>query len=273
MRAEVIYWLGSDLRAIELIAARYDALRFAPHWHAGYSIGVVTQNRLAFRMEDRTWFIGPGDFVVLRPGQVHDGLPLHPGGWASRMAYVPPETFAALIGLSRAATDSLLFPTPVFHAPELCKLFLEWHQAAQQGARIHGALLTEELFRSVRELGYRATSRCQAVGVFDATHELLLHVQALVAEQRLAAPSLAEYFDRSLTTSWRRVRKVFGLPPKRLLGHVQVMTAKHMLAGGAAVLEAAMDCGYHDQAHFSRKFVATYGVTPGQYRRAHCDRN
>jgi AraC-like DNA-binding protein len=44
--------------------------------------------------------------------------------------------------------------------------------------------------------------------------------------------------------------------------------ARALLKNGSAPLSVAMQLGFADQSHLSRQFKQTYGVGPGEYRKA-----
>jgi AraC-like DNA-binding protein len=71
----------------------------------------------------------------------------------------------------------------------------------------------------------------------------------------------------------RRFLAIVGIPPKtacRVL-RFQAALTKLRTAGRLSLSRVAMECGYHDQAHFTRDFRAFAGVTPGVYRRTQDD--
>ncbi|KRA00446.1 hypothetical protein ASD64_02500 [Mesorhizobium sp. Root157] len=78
---------------------------------------------------------------------------------------------------------------------------------------------------------------------------------------------------RALGISTRWVRKLFsdrGMTFKshltqRRLDHAQEMLADPHLARGK-ITDIALDCGFSDQAHFTRHFTKYVGQSPGQYR-------
>ena len=41
-----------------------------------------------------------------------------------------------------------------------------------------------------------------------------------------------------------------------------------MLRSGCAPLQVALQLGFADQSHLNRQFKQSYGVSPGEYRRA-----
>lgn len=67
----------------------------------------------------------------------------------------------------------------------------------------------------------------------------------------------------------RRVRAITGLTPRQLLTKTRIEAAAEALRVGTGSLsDIAFDCGFYDQAAFSRQFLAATGMTPGEYRRA-----
>jgi len=59
-----------------------------------------------------------------------------------------------------------------------------------------------------------------------------------------------------------RFREQVGLPPKVMARVLRFERAVGLLAGGAALADAASACGYYDQAHLNREFRALSGCTP-----------
>jgi AraC-like DNA-binding protein len=62
----------------------------------------------------------------------------------------------------------------------------------------------------------------------------------------------------------RAVPRKFGLSPKTLARVLRFLRAVAIIkhGGGPCLAETAEDCGYYDQAHFTRDFHAFAGVTP-----------
>ena len=72
----------------------------------------------------------------------------------------------------------------------------------------------------------------------------------------------------SSTQLERLCRRTMGIPPQKLLQRlrlehaVQLITRTEMSIG-----EVAAECGFYDQASFTRQFRSVLGLTPGAYRR------
>ena len=74
------------------------------------------------------------------------------------------------------------------------------------------------------------------------------------------------YFTRMFSVS-------FGCPPHRFITRCRLERAKQlMLESDSRLCEIAMQCGFVDQAHFSRIFLKFSGVSPARWRRALADR-
>ncbi|WP_321927707.1 helix-turn-helix domain-containing protein [Paraburkholderia guartelaensis] len=60
----------------------------------------------------------------------------------------------------------------------------------------------------------------------------------------------------------------FGVPPFRWLRAYRIERAKYLLRHTQLSLAAVgQDCGFSDQSHFTRSFLASTGTTPGVWRR------
>jgi AraC-like DNA-binding protein len=64
----------------------------------------------------------------------------------------------------------------------------------------------------------------------------------------------------------RAFRKEFHITPHAFLTDIRIRAARRRLQAGELPAEVALECGFADQAHFTRHFKARTGLTPGQYR-------
>ncbi len=83
-------------------------------------------------------------------------------------------------------------------------------------------------------------------------------------EGQLAMPELAHCANLSNRQLERRFQREVGLSPKELARLVRFRRALRLLPDQDSRLSSiAYDCGYSDQAHFTREFKAYTGLTPG----------
>lgn len=57
-----------------------------------------------------------------------------------------------------------------------------------------------------------------------------------------------------------------GLPPRSYHVQARLALARRLLAEGRPVTWVAYECGFADQSHLSRRFKASYGLTPGSFQ-------
>lgn len=87
--------------------------------------------------------------------------------------------------------------------------------------------------------------------------------------QPLRMEALALKAGLSMSQFERRVRGITGLTPRQLLSKSRIEMAAGMLTGTVVALsDIALECGFYDQAAFSRQFRSATGMSPGEYRRA-----
>ncbi len=84
-------------------------------------------------------------------------------------------------------------------------------------------------------------------------------------------PELAEIAGLSTKQLQRLCRGTLGLPPQQVIQRMRIEEAVRMATSTDATFgEIAAECGFYDQASFTRQFRKVLGVTPGAYRsRAH----
>ena len=89
------------------------------------------------------------------------------------------------------------------------------------------------------------------------------------------APSLQEMASVAGVGASHLVRTFsldIGLPPRSYHVQARLALARRLLGEGRPVTWVAYECGFADQSHLSRRFKASYGLTPGSFQ-AQCMRH
>ncbi len=100
-----------------------------------------------------------------------------------------------------------------------------------------------------------AALRAQASALLVERPSLHTDVGAIARAFAVSAGHLARAFRRETGTSLHNFHVLLALHK-----------AKTLLRAHAAVVEAALDAGFYDQAHLNREFVKTFGMTPAMFR-------
>jgi PAS domain S-box-containing protein len=111
-----------------------------------------------------------------------------------------------------------------------------------------------------------------AVGPYRKLSPVLERVQSGYSE-RLTVDELAELAGVSVSTLERTFRKLFSVSPTGYLTRVRLHAAKRaLLETDESINSIALDCGFYDQSHFTKKFRAAFGQTPSKYRHGSVER-
>jgi AraC-like DNA-binding protein len=249
-----------------VLAVRLDSAQSFPrHVHDTWGIGRIR------RGAQRSWSAagaveaGPGDLVMVNPGEVHDGLPLDARGRAWHMLYLDPALVEAVAGEVLPAGRVLPLWRPVARDERVAAAFEAWVARLDAGA---AALALEEA-----QVALLAS---------------LLLRQAAVAAPRLAAPSIVRARQRldddpacdpglavlaadagvSRFQLLRAFARELGLTPHAYLVQRRLALARTLIDAGAGLAAAAAEAGFADQSHMTRAFRRALGYTPAVYARA-----
>jgi AraC-like DNA-binding protein len=102
-------------------------------------------------------------------------------------------------------------------------------------------------------------------------HDPIERALALIKTDLMAAWPVAEIARRLGLSprSWQRQLAAAGLGHAALLQRARCeAAAAALVAGDTSLAELGFACGFADQAHFTRRFRAQVGLTPGRYREA-----
>jgi len=241
---------------------------FPRHWHEEWGIAVIQQgiNRFWFRS---AWHnAGPGSIVVVPPGEVHDGGLMKDEVWGERMCYVPVESMARITEAHTGRRQEARFSSPVIHDKSLARMLL----------RLHRTLASEDPTLDPLE-----ASDCQISGLGalverygnapipdrqDVIPERIRKALELLHDNLALKVTLEELAVRaglSLYHFIRAFQKHVGLPPHAYLKQLRIKRAQCLLRAGHSIADAALATGFSDQAHLTREFRRSLGLTPGRF--------
>lgn len=221
------------------------------HFQDSVSIGILRSGACSLTTRSGAWFVHPGDVIVINALEPHAGrwetklshyTVLHIGrGWFERcMPHLDPgklvdHTVWALPSLRDAVHDTLCL----------------FQDRALTDARERQSNLTELL-------AHIASMPRDLKGVPSASQPSWVDGLKLAG----GVQQLAGQTGQSRYSVYRRIRGDAGIGPARYLRFMRVAEAKHLIVSGVALADAAAQCGFADQSHFTRAFREAYGVPP-----------
>lgn len=257
------FWRHPTSPSLDMLTARFIDYRYDRHIHDTYAIAVIEAGVEEYLIAGETERAGPGAVVVVPPGVVHTGHAGAPEGWRYRVLY-PDTQLVGEVARELGVRGSPAFTRTTEYVPGLWLLIRRAHHAAEAGDTLAAsALLRSALGRLIADLGSQRT-------VLAGTDPELRDVRDMLHSRLTDPPTLEELaaaVGSSTFSVLRAFRRAYGLPPHAYLNQVRVQKARALLRRGLKPAETAYQVGFADQAHLTRHFKRTVGVTPGAYQR------
>ena len=248
---------AAEIEGCERIEAFLTGQAYDKHRHDTYAIGrtLAGVQQFLYRGEIATGL--PGTVMVLHPDELHDGQAGTEAGFHYRMIYIESSLIQRALGgkplpfiqggvsgdarLLRAV-DTLL----------AARAGLEHDDALYDLSHALDAASASASFGSARLIDYRAAERARA----------FLHESP---EEPLTLAGVESAAGRDRWSLSRDFRLAFGTSPYRYLVLRRLDRAKSAMRSGQSLAEAAAGAGFADQAHMTRHFRKSFGITPGHW--------
>ena len=252
---------------VELLRAWFSGRAFAKHRHDTYAIGVTEVGVQTFDYRGRVESSLPGQVVVLHPDEAHDGRAGSEGGFGYRIVYVDPGRIAAAVRAVRGRPAPLPFVRePVSDNPTLARAVTAAFQLPLEPLALDALILrlAEGLLEGDPHGGAGALPQRLDHPALERARAFLDSRLSIVRSAELEAITGLSRYELA-----RQFRALYGTSPYRYSLMRRLDFARSRLRGGMPLVEVALAAGFADQAHFTRIFRSTCGVTPGRYARLH----
>ena len=252
---------------VEFFEAFFQRNGYQKHRHDTYAICLPTTGVLGFDYRGTSEISLPGQVVVLHPDEIHDGYAGAQEGFGYRQIYIEPALIFEAIQTMCPHPCSLPFVrTPVVRNQKLSAAIISTFEGTREPLAIdslivqvaEGLMEADPSCKQVlfpRHLDVPALKRARQY--LDSQKTRVVHSSELEVVTGLSRYELARQF-----------RAMSGTSPYRYLLMRRLDFARKLLAQSRSLVEVALEAGFPDQAHFSRMFKATFGITPTRYRAA-----
>lgn len=137
-------------------------------------------------------------------------------------------------------------------------------------------LLTQTRFSTEQEV-YDIGSLLKYIGEYIINNEIIKYKNKPWVEllenyipkhlnEKLTVSTLAQKIGRSPSFLSHNFPLEFGIPPKNYILEQKMKRAQTLLEEGYSVRNTAMNLGFYDEFHFSKKFKAHFGRSPVEFR-------
>ena len=246
----------------------------ARHAHDSLVLGMVTAGTRRIDTKGAQTLIPVGAVFVLAPGQAHACAPQDAEGCSYLAVSIIAQALPPELALWAASCRNV--PTaPRIDDTHLAELLRRLAEAVGRpsGPLERQSLLAECLERLAGHVcggGEAAKTAPQAEGdrMAEAVQAARQRLEETL-EEGVDLASLAAACGLDMYALHRAFTRLVGLPPHAFQTHLRLRRAKELLRGGASLADAALAAGFCDQAHMTRHFARSVGLTPAEYARAH----
>lgn len=249
---------------IELLEAWFSGRAYDTHRHDTYAIAVTDVGVQSFDYRGGVVNSTPGHVVVVHPDEAHDGRAGTDEGFGYRILYVEPAKIGAAARLLAGRACALPFA-----------------QAAVSTNRKLANAVNAAFRHDLEPLAVDSLVLKLADGLMDADPSSRQAAPAYrfdISAVERARQFLEAETDRVVRSSEleaitgltrydlaRQFKSLIGTSPYRYSLMRRLDAARQQIRHDRSLADIAFGSGFADQAHFTRKFKAAYGVTPARY--------
>lgn len=250
---------------IHRIEAFFSGEAYAPHRHDTYSIGYTIHGVQSFAYRGARAASTAGRVMVLHPDEMHDGGAGSDEGFHYKMLYIEPSLIRAALGEAASALpfvkEAILTDPRLFHAIQTA--FADMTIELEPTALDEIAVLLADGLLANDQSAKRSTSKLIDLKAINQARDYL----EANLERPVTSDELEEICEQDRFSLARQFRKALGTSPYRYQLLRRLDLARAEIQEGNSLVNAAINAGFSDQAHMSRHFKSTYGISPGQWQR------
>lgn len=263
-----IFWRDPSLEQIEL---RYikdgHNVRYTPHSHEQWSLGVILDGNSSFLCGDRIHQVSQGDLVIMNAHEVHACNPQSNSPWSYYMLHLDCNWLGHLLLNSGQAQSSRWKPTQqdIIQHPEIFEKVVDLCQLLMSNASIPSKshALQSTLFELFNFL--KSTKVTQANKIPAALSEVAYYlIENSHSEESIE--EVAMKFEMSSGYLTRQFKRYYQLSPHAFRLNRRIQLGQIALKNGVSIIDVASQFGFSDQAHFQRTFKERVAATPKQYK-------
>jgi AraC-like DNA-binding protein len=244
--------------------AHFTEHTFERHSHETYSIGVTASGVQTFHCGGTLHASLRGDVILFNPDDDHDGCRGTADGFRYTMGYVPAAFVASCVDGKRYfakphAADRQLAEAFGALSASLAQTPAESLRAETLMRAFLGTMLARHGERPQAGAGPAAIGAATLARVKDYIRTYHAH-DITVADLAAVAGLSRAHLTRAFTAAYH-------MPPHVYLNAVRIAQAQALIRRGTPLATVALECGFADQSHLTRRFKGSVGVTPSAWQK------
>ncbi|WP_457576106.1 AraC family transcriptional regulator [Desulfomarina sp.] len=295
------FYRASILPELFVFQASFHKFQFIRHFHDEFALGLMESGVQKIFCHGRDYFAQAGSLITVNPGDIHDGCSADGAGYKYKILYIPMELMQEAGAGGGKKKPEIYIKTPVTNDPAFGILLRQFHYLLDKSAWLelktpspqgNANPAAAERFSEVGVSGKEETLRVQTffyslLIAFLARHGIEKNERAKEKffpdsvmratefindnpEKKISLEDIAAAAGLSRFHFLRVFKKATGMSPYAYLLHRRLQLAKESIKKKKSLTDSALDAGFADQSHLSRRFKAAYGITLHQYRKTVC---
>ena len=263
---DTLQYKSSPLTGIKALSCSSD-FAFDNHIHSGHVLWLNSEGGEQFKVFGTTSVLQPGSISIIEPGIVHSNHPSTKSKRHLRSLYLEKDFFLHLEKLvTGASTQKYNLPTKVLNHKGYWQDALTLHEAIITG---QDRLLIEELcislFTQIDDLYFGSPSINHTIDKRDARMSTIIDYMRAHLGKEISLNTMAEIAGYTSYHIIRLFKETVGMPPHAYLIQLRLERAREFIDEGYSITDAALNTGFSDQSHLTRRFKKRFGITPGTY--------
>jgi AraC-like DNA-binding protein len=262
-------WCADDLGAAELLRGRFADFSYDVHTHDKACFALLTRGAIRIRTRGGEFVARAGDLYTIDADEPHAGWPVDDDGWSLRTLYVDLRHLHAILHGDDASGQQPVLAGPIIRDADLASLFQGVHHCSETAGpplkrQEHYLSFITRLFqRHIRSTRMPRRAGREGRAIRLARDFLDHHLDEKVRLTDIANASGLPPFQL-----FRGFERETGMSPHSYQRQARIRFAAGLIKIGHPLSDVAVASGFADQAHLTRSFRRTMGVTPGAYKAA-----
>lgn len=273
------YMITEDYEVYEKQGAPIGAISF--HYHDFYEIIYVLEGEYSSLIEDRTYNMKKGDFLLIDQNVLHKYHYVEKKHDSSRriILWVTAQTLASLAGgdmdlsVCFRGKESCAYHFPIYYEEMLQGYLMRLAMTQMQETADAGAKRVLDRGCLTLFFVYLNTLCAREEYLFAkedlVSHPLVEQVSAYIDKhlaERITVDDLAVQAHMSKYYFLRKFKELTGVTVHAFVIDKRLIKACEALRAGMSVTECCRLAGFSDYTSFLRNFRETFGVSPGKYK-------
>lgn len=271
-REAAALYRAEKLDDIFVFQANYRTFQFCKHSHEDYALGLMFQGTQKLHCRGKCFYAGPGSLITVNADEIHDGMSADGGVYKYKIIYLPENIFQEVGSEKESGNRKHYFQQPVTDDLELARplrvLFDHLDDKNLSQLEIQSSFYTL-VANLLQRHGSGDSFSCNAAETPDAVDKACEFINDMV-RSNITLDDIAKAAGLSRYHFLRVFHASRGMTPHSYLLQHRLRLARVSLRKGCSIADAAVDSGFCDQSHFTRRFKSAFGITPRQYQQAVC---